>query len=183
MKFNIQVDIDWIDEEYSIDEQVKHELIAGVVREVRGSFNEDGKKAAEEARKKAEQQAEIIISKSIENEIRSFLKDKVTITDKWGEVKKENITIKELIKEGFDKAMDQEVDGSGRPINNSYSSGTTRLKYLLNESVEKYLQSETRRLDKDIENKVKNAINEKLKEGMADSVKKLLNVDKVLNSK
>ena len=90
MKLNITVDIDWIEEDGSIDEEVKHQIIQGVKNSIGKTcldkVEKQASKAIDEAINKSVASAgELINGKAIAfaNE---WLGKKVEVTDQWGEV-------------------------------------------------------------------------------------------------
>ena len=76
MKFNITVDIDWIDDEGNIDDEIKYRLIQGLSEKIEQKFLKDaGSLVAQSASK--------LITAKTEMLINSVLEKPVTISDGW----------------------------------------------------------------------------------------------------
>jgi len=172
MKMQIEVHIDWMDDEGNVDDTIKNAVVRRIVQETKSTVS---KKAVETAEKKAEE----IIEKAVTEEVRRFLKGKVTTTDRFGDVIRKDISVRTIIKDQFAEALHCKVDRNGK-ASNGYGADQTRLEWLLQKQVSRHVEAETKRLDSKVAEQVKATINENLKESMADSVKKILNLDKIL---
>ena len=170
MKLNITVDIDWIEEDGSIDEEVKHQIINGVKSSISKQCLD---KVEKEASKKIDAAIDEAISKarsSIESRAIAFaddwLENEVTITDKWGDPK-DSLNIKDLIKRTFDNTLEKKVDKDGN-FCESYNAKMTLIKYLTGQRVEEVVSEKMKGFNKDIDDQITKAVNSGIRENVAN---------------
>jgi len=168
MKMNIEVDIDWMDEEGNVDDTVKDAVVNRIVCETKNAVS---KTVVSEAQEKAA----LVIDKAVMAEVKKFLTNKVSVTNEFGDVTRSNVTVKTLIRDAFSGVMEQKVNQRGEVSRDRFCK-TTRLEWMIDSAVAKHVEHETRRLDREIADRVKAALNGRLKEVMADSVKKVLKI-------
>ena len=149
MKFNVDVEIDWLEEGGTIDEEVKKQIINGISSRINKQSQEDMTKAVE---KEISTKVSALLDAKMNEILEDFLKRGVKITDQWGAVKKE-IVIEDLVKEKFDKFMTAKVDSDGRE--SDYGSSMPRIDWILNKRVVAHCQAEAKKIVADVEAKVK----------------------------
>jgi hypothetical protein len=145
MKFNVQVEIDWINEDYSLDE--------GVSNEIR-------KKVAEKAYEAIQQTVSEKISAQIDDTLDAkimetydnFMSKEFTVYDKWGEVVKKETSVKGMLKEKLDKFFTEKVDKNGKPSN---YGGEERYLYILNKHAQKKMDEFSDKLAKSVLDDIK----------------------------
>ena len=154
MKFNVEVEIDWLGEDEGLDDKIQRKIVDSIV-----------KKISERAIGSVENEALEVMSSKVDELVAKtyddFLNKGVTITDQWGDVKKKDVKIYDLIKEKCDTWLTRKVDNEGRE--SSYSANWTRMEWLIN----RQLDQQTKRMSDDIVKKV----NEEIKKYINDSVK------------
>jgi len=172
MKINIQVEIDWIEEDGNIDTLVKEEIVAGVKEAI-----------SKDCLKSVEQKTQIVIDEGINDAI-SLMHDKVsdffedwvnnevTITDKYGD-STDRGTLKEIIKKQFNDCMNENVDKNGI-TSNGFGSVCTRLEYVTGkktkEIIDNYLSSYTREIDKTIKAQIEEGLKSRVSNKFAEMV-------------
>lgn len=171
MKLNIEVELEWIEEDGSLDDQVKDELIRGVKQSIGKSCLEKVEKQASTAVDKAIADAVLNAEKLINDRVIKFVEDflskSVEVTDKWGDVVRSG-TIEELVKERFDKALNTKVDSDGRPSSNGYGVSTTLHEFLIGKSVKDVVTKELSGYKSNIDKKIKEEINQGIKNNVSD---------------
>ena len=99
MKLNLEIEVDWIDDEMTIDDTVKQSIVNEVVRTL-------DKKVSEKLEKEIEKKVDQTIIKKIDEKVdrifTDFINKDVTLNDKYGDVLKQYGSVMELIKEKFD---------------------------------------------------------------------------------
>ena len=124
-KINVTIDLDWIGEDNSLDEEIKGEIVSSVV-------NTLSEKVLDELSEEVEKQISDTIGTRLNEYMDKFFDTPRDITDRWGEVIKEGVTIKSQLKDALDNFMGEKVDSYGKP--SSGYDGKTRFQW----SVEKY---------------------------------------------
>lgn len=170
MKINVSVDLDWIEEDGSLDDEVKHELISGiksaishdclakVEKEASTQINKAIQAAIDGAKAKIEEKAVAFADDWLENE--------VEITDKWGDPT-ERTTVKDLIKKTFDGLMTKAVDAQGK-FTDGYHSKSTLLQWLTGKRVQDVVEEKMVGLGKDIDNQITEAVNAGIRKNVSD---------------
>lgn len=172
MKFNIEVEIDWIDTNGDIDSVIKNEISERVVHVV-----------TEKIEKEMEQKAIATIEGKVDdvcnNLIESFLKRKITITDKWGEEVISDTSIEEILKKKFDEFWSADVDEHGRS-NGRYSTNKPRFEWAIDSQIEKHAKEFAKVLTNDTANKIKANMTESLQKAIGAKLVGELGFDKLL---
>ena len=166
MKVNVSVEIDWIEEDGSIDDEIKHELILGVKRAISKTCMKDMETQSKLAFDDAVQQASAKISKKALDFADAWLENEVEITDKWGD-KQDKITVKGLIKRSFDNLLERKVDSNGK-FSSSYGADTKLIEYLTNKRVEDEVSKRMKDFGKGIDDRIKKAIDKSIKDNVSD---------------
>lgn len=124
MKLNLEVELDFINDEMSVNETIKQNIIDAVVGKIQGNVE-----------KKVEGKINDIIDKTIINKINKmteklfndFMNKKISLTDGYGSVIKCYETVTDVIKERFDNFMTETVDEKGNTYSGSYGQKHKRL--------------------------------------------------------
>lgn len=134
MKFKIEVELNEIDEDYTIDETVIKEIVNKVVQKVSTNIQP-------EVIKKAANKFNFAIDSFIDDTLTNFLDRKIRITDNYGSVKDEYENVEEMLKEKFDNFMTQRVNSNGEPVSSkkcSHGRFDTKIEHMLNSEFKKY---------------------------------------------
>lgn len=170
MKLNITVDIDWIEEDGSIDEEVKHQIISGVKNSISKQCLAKVEKEASKEIDKAIQSSIAKVQSSIESKAIEFaddwLENEVTVTNKWGEPK-ESLTITDLIKKTFDGLLEKQVDDSGK-FCDGYSGKMKLINYLTGKRVEGVVNEKMKGFSRSIDDQITKAVNAGIRENVAN---------------
>jgi hypothetical protein len=169
MKLNIQVELEWLEEDGSLDEEVKHQIIEGVKRSI-----------SRDCLAKVEKQASAEIDKAISESIRSaqqtinqkalefaeqWLEKEVTITDKWGD-NQDCLTITDLIKRTFNNLLERKVNDRGEFANDSYG-GMRLIDFLTGQRVRDVVAQHLKGINSDIEKAIKAEVENGIRKGVA----------------
>ena len=127
MKFKIEVDVDYIDDEHNLDNSIKEKIVEAVVEKINESAIED---ISEQAQKKMIDRANEVVSSAYE----TLLGKPILITDQWGNKDKEYPSVVEMIKARFDNFMTEKVDNSG--YKSTYGD-ITRIDFIVKKQLEK----------------------------------------------
>ena len=167
MKLKIEVDVDWIGEESSVDEEVKRQIIKGVQREISAQclkeIKDESIKDISEAARKASESLEAEVKNTLEN----WLDEKTEITDKWGDVTFEG-SFRDLIKKKFDDALSDPVDSDGDFSNNRRRVNGTLIEYLTGKKVQEVVKEHLEGFNRDIDKQIKEHINAGIRENVSN---------------
>ena len=170
MKINITVDVDWIEDDGSIDEEIQHQIITGVKDSISKQCLAKVQKEASTRIDKAIEESITSVQKSIEEKAIAFaddwLENEVTVTDKWGDTQ-DSLTIKDLIKKTFDRLMERKVDSHGN-FESGYNGKMSLLKYLTNNRVEHIVAEKLKGFNKNIDDQITKAVNAGIRENVSN---------------
>jgi len=110
MKFKIEVELNWIDEDYNLDESVKNLLINNLTAKVEKALTEN-------ISEKIAKRAESIVNAKTENLINTMLERPITINKGWNNII-EYESIYEMVEEQMSKLYDSKVKQKGNVCEN-----------------------------------------------------------------
>lgn len=175
MKLNLELDIDWIDEDQSIDDEVKQAIINGVTKSINRDVRHTVKKAA--LRRMYEN-----VDTWINEKLEEFCDRRIQITDKWGDPQEHHESVTEMFKVKFDSFFNASVDKDGKELKScSYGQRTTRIDHMLNKKADEYLAKIFKEMDRSISSVVNRKLKEKTEEEIRERV--IEQVTKVIESK
>jgi predicted RNA-binding protein Jag len=159
MKLNIAIEIDYIDEEYNLDDTIKNEII----NKVSSMFMKGVK---DSVKRKINSRVSILADEWIMDQLHSFCDRQIKITDKWGDPQEHHESVTEMFKAKFDEFFNATVDDSGKTLKScSYGSKrTTRIDHMLNQKADEYLKKITDGMDRNIAIAIDNATAQKIAE-------------------
>lgn len=180
MKLNLEIELDWIDDEMKLDDVVKDQIITGVMNRI----NKD-------VLAKIENKIDGMIDKTIISRInkatdkmfKDFLKRPVQINDDYGSTIKTYKNVTEVIKEKFDKFMTQPVDGNGNSYEGSYSKKFTRLTFIIDKQLKDFANEFTTNAVKQVSAEIKEHVKDGLTNKLGSELMTVLKVDKMLELK
>lgn len=180
-KFNITVELDWMDEEYNLDEDIKDTIINSVVDKVKDRLicqveNECNSKIDEQMKN-----IEQTVADKLNGIMDAFFDEPRDITDRYGDVIKKGVTVKDTLKEACDNFMNQSLDAEGRPTSpNSYNTKyKTRVDYIVAKSIDYNMESKIESAVSDVVSKLKDTIANEVKKQMGDKLANVLELDKM----
>lgn len=183
MKINLEIDLNDIYPEFdgygvesiadvlsikirkTIENGIEEKLVERVFAEFDDEINSFLREKFETAKE--------LIDKRIEDLINDFLKRKVNITDEWGDVIWENISVMDLLKEKFDNFMFEKVDDRGKP---SAYGRQTRIDYMLEQRFKDDVEFIASKVIDEVQRKINKAIKEQLSIKISDRLLNQLNI-------
>ena len=169
MKFNLEVEIEWFDEDMSIDESVKQSIIHQIKTEVAAPIVKQIKESADQ---QINEMLSDMASDAIKKRIDKFLSKGRDITDRFGEVTDTNVTIEDLLKREIDSAFTEKtLDKSGK--RSGYNAKYSLFDFLVSkkteaipEMIENLVKAQTvetkEMIEKLVKDKVKTQVADKL---------------------
>jgi|GEM_PF-2635732 len=175
MKFNIEVELDWL-EEASLDDEIRSEIVSEASKRLLNIVNEKVEGIGKEAVDTAHKQVDALIA----DYMKDFINQEVTITDDWGSVKRKG-TIETLIKDRIKASFTQKVDRDGRPDSSSYSNMTI-VEYYTQKYADNLVKKEFERLRKEIDKSIEDAIRNNAKELLSGTLLKQIDLSAVIEA-
>lgn len=166
MKFNIEVDVDWLEEGGSVNEEVRGEIIHGVMRQINKETKEKISKAMDESLREAQEQAAELINAQILKAVDDWLNNEVVVTDKFGEPK-DSGTLKDIIKREWSDVLNRRVDADGS-FSGYGNKKYTVLEYLTNRRVTEVVEENLKSFSSEVNRKIKEEINKGIKNNVSD---------------
>jgi hypothetical protein len=160
MKIQLELEIESIDEDGNLDEELQNNIQSKVIQKVSDLiFNSINKNIFE----KIENSIDLKVGQLYED----FLNTPFNIYDKWGEIIKENVDVKEMLKEKFDKFITEKVDGNG---GKTYSCDQFRYEYILNHHTSKMIDEFLRKVNTSIIDGLRKYIDDQAREKIVNSI-------------
>jgi triphosphoribosyl-dephospho-CoA synthetase len=173
MKFKIEVDIDYLSEDGSIDGQIQDLVAQKIVDQI-------SEKSTNNLTRKAETLINDRATVLVDGVFSEIMNKEINITDNWGNVQKSYSNTAEMIKARFDKFLLENVDNEGR--SSSYG-GQTRLDLIISKQLNKIATEFTQKAVKEVTEKIRSVLSDDLKLALGDRLINMMEIDKILHSK
>ena len=180
-KFNIAVELDWMDSEYNLDEEIRETIINGVVTKVQDRLVNQVDAECNNRINNQIANIEAAVSDKLNGIMDAFFDEPRDVTDKYGDVIKKGVTVRDTLKKACDEFMNQPLDENGRPASSSYSTKyRTRVDYIVAKSIDYNMEWAIKKAVDDVTNNLKKKISEEVKKQMGDKLANILELDKML---
>jgi hypothetical protein len=183
-KFNVEVEVDWLEEGETIDELIKSEILHKVSKTIEerllksalAKFDEKVLECVGQIETKVVELSNKVIDDFVVNQ--KFPQPKNSY-DKNPEMK----TIQEIFIDKLDSCLSRSVDENGSYTSSSYNSKGTRLEWLTGKLAEKYADEKVKAHVKDIKGHIEKYILDKVKgeimTQLSDSVLQKIDFSKI----
>lgn len=180
-KFNITVELDWIDEEYKIDEEIRETIINSIVNKVQDRLVSQTEAECNNKINEQMKNIEMAVSNKLNSIMDEFFDTPRDVTDKYGDVIQRGVTVKETLKKACDDFMNQPLDEYGKPTSSSYNiKYKTRLDYFVAKSIDSDMEWRIKKAVSDVTDNLKKKISEEVKKQMGAKLANILELDKML---
>lgn len=179
MKINIPLDLDELFYESHADglsgkeairtsviNAIADRMISGHESELKEQIKKKGASIEAQFLEKATEKIEARVNSIIE----SFLDEKLTITNDWGEKLVEDVRLEDLIKKKLKESFEQKVDKEGNVSTYNSNNKWTRAEYLAVERIKHEVGEAMKHFNKDLTEKVKNEVSESLKNHVSSNI-------------
>lgn len=175
MKFNVTVDVDWLDGEHNIDQVVQE----GIAEKVSAALSQD---AVKKIIDRAEKMLESRVQQHVDESFAKLMAEPVIITDQWGKKIGEFGDTAALIKDRFDKWSMEKVDKDGN-ISSYGGNNYTRMQHLVDVQVKKHGEAFTKSAIEHVTKVIKDQLSSDLKVALGDRLLTVMELDKLINTK
>ena len=179
-KFTVTVDIDWLSEDCSLDDEIKGALASEVVRRISDTATSDiSRKAAEMMDEKLE-----ALSGEIGQRMNAMMDDFFDtprdITDSWGTIKRKDVTARQLIAEAADKFFTERVNENGEP--SSYNAKYSRMEYIATKAVNRDVTWAVEKAVKDAVEKVKKTVKDTATKQLGEKLAEAVGLESIFDA-
>lgn len=183
MKLNLEVELDWIDEEMNLDDTIKQNVINSVVNRIQAKVNE-------QVESKINKIIDTTIVDRINNKVDAlfdeFTNKQIALTDGYGDKVKVYENVIALIKDRFDNFMEQPVDDNGKTYDSTYSiygSRFKRVEFMIDKQLKDFANKFTADTVKRVSEEIKLHVADGLQTKLGSELMRVLKVDKMLELK
>lgn len=175
MKLNLEIDLDWIDEEKGLDETVKEQIIDGILNRVEAKISS---KIEEKVNKVIDETIVLKINEKVDSIFTDFISRKVTLSDNYGSEIKVYESMESLIKERFDNFLNEKVDKEGKI--SSYGAQFSRLEFIIDKQLKDFANKFTTDAVKTVSEEIKLHVKEGLTNKLGAELMNVLKVNEML---
>jgi len=171
-KLNLEIELDWLDENNNIDDVIKNVIIASVAEKVNASIE---KEIVKEAIKKINSKTDAILDVKINEIITDFITRGFTEINNWGEEIGETTVLKKL-KDKLDNFLTQKVDNRGQEVK---YNGKPRIDYIIEQHVNYDLEKKVREAAVVIRKSLEDYVNNELKKQIGENIIQIVGLEKL----
>jgi len=183
MKFQVDIELDWVEEDGTIDEAIKDQIISSVESKV---ISQLAKKLMESATGRIEDQINNICSDAIKAKIDELMTGKRVLTDQFGTVTNPDFSIEKALTGMVSDAMTHKtIDENGRRTSEKYHAKYSLFEWhtarevpdMVKNAVAAQTKKATETVDaqlRDAEIRIKQLVESRIKESVADKLTKLI---------
>lgn len=165
MKLNIQVEIDWLEEDGSIDDEIQQQIITGVKQAISKDCLKLVEQKTQQAIDDGMKSAISLMQDKVSDFFEDWLNTEAVITDRYGD-KMEEGSLRDIIKREFNNCMNEKVDSDGK--RSSYGTKYTRLEFITGKKVSEVVDGYLSKYGKDIDSTIKTTIEKGIKSRVSD---------------
>jgi len=180
-KFNIEVVLDWIEEDGTIDEALKDEIVSAVVGRVTEATTKRIDEKISEMVDIQIHSAEQAVCVKLNEIMDDFLNRKRTVTDRYGDVVETDQSVMDMLKKACDSFVEGYVDKNGNSTSsNSYGDKKRRIDYMIEKQIDYKMQKSIEDAAKEIKSGLQKYIDETLKSQIGENVAKIIGLDSMI---
>ena len=180
-KFNITVELDWIDEEYNLDEEIREAIVDKVVNKVQDKLIQQVDTECSNRINDQMANIEKAVSDKLNSIMDSFFDEPRDITDRYGDVIKKGVTVRDTLKKACDEFINQPLDQSGKPTTSDWNvKYKTRIDYIVAKSINYDMERAINNAVSAVTDNLKKKITDEVKKQMGDKLANILELDKMI---
>ena len=186
-KLKIELDTrfldDYVDEygEVDFDSFISDEIISQIGDKIISKYESDQMEVIEskitDALSEVDSKIQETIDKKVNEIAENLLNRNITIYDKWGDIKKENVNIMDMFKQKMDNFLSEIVYENGKT--NGYGREQTRIDYLVNKNITYSMERKVNEAAAQVSKKIEEYVNKTLKQQIGEEVSKVIGLDKI----
>lgn len=175
MKFAVEIDLDWVEEDSTLDEEVKQQIIKSIENKVLQTLKDSVLKSAQE---KIDAQIEGMVDASVSALVSAKIAELMAIsrtaTDSYGRVTKENFTIEQKLIDAVEGAISTKtLDENGRPTS-GYQVKYSYFDYFTLKDIPALIDKQVKTLAEQTKKDIEVLVRDKIKTEVADKLTNLI---------
>lgn len=179
-RFNVTVEIDYIDEDGNLDDAVCEQIVNSVVSRVSDTVTKQIQEKAQKIFDGRLQTMEIAVSDKLNEMMEEFFSTPKDVTDRWGDVKRRGVTVKQLLKEACDKFMEQPLNERGEPASGYSVKYKSRVDYIVAKSIDHNMEYAIKQAVSDVTDNIKKKVSDEIKKQMGEKLAGVVGLDDLL---
>lgn len=181
-KFNVTVEIDYIDEDGNLDDAICDQIVSAVVSKVSDATSKQLQERASKVFEERLMAMEESVSDRLNKMMEEFFSTPKDITDRWGEIKREGVTVKQLLGEACDSFMSQSLDADGKPASGYGVKYKTRVDYIVAKSIDHNMEWAIKKAVDDVTKNLKQKISDEITKQMGEKLAGIVGLDDILKN-
>lgn len=167
-KINIEIELDFVEEDMSLTDEVQEQIMSKIENTVVNRIKKD---LTDKAAERIAAKIDILTDEAVNEKIKGFLEEKRTITDRYGDVVQEGVTVIDMLKEKVDGAMTKAtLNEKGNLTTSSYDKKYTIFEFMSKKHIEEITMEGMEKLAKGTKADIDSIIKDKLKGAVAEHV-------------
>lgn len=174
MKFNVEIDLDFVEEGETLSDTIKNEIVSNIERRVTANIHQQIK---ESVSKRIEEQLEKMAIEAVSTAVNSKVSELMALprtqTDNYGRVVKENFTIEQLLINAVESAvLEKTLDENGRQSN--YGARFSRFEYFATKDIPALVDKKVKEMSESVKKDIEDQVSNKIKGAVADKLTQLI---------
>lgn len=180
-KFNITVELDWMDGEYNLDEEIREAIVDNVVNKVQDKLVQQVDTECNNIINDQMANIEKTVSDKLNSIMDSFFDEPRDVTDRYGDIIKKGVTVRDTLKKACDDFINQPLDENGKPTTSSWGvKYKTRIDYIVAKSINYDMERTINNAVSAVIDDLKKKITDEVKKQMGDKLANILELDKMI---
>lgn len=178
--FNITVDIDWLEEDGSLDQVLKDEIVGGIASKVTANLTESMDSEVGQLVRSKMAEFDATISAKLNSMMEDFFNTPKDITDRWGNVTERGVTVTQKLAAACDNFLSQSVDEGGKPADGYRIKYNTRVDYIVHKSIDSNMEWAIKKAVGDITDNLKKKISDEIKKQIGEKLADVVGLDQMI---
>lgn len=172
-KINIEIDLDWLGEDESLDDAVKTQVMAAVEERVVRSVMQNVEKITTD---KINERVTLEIASSLRSKIEALISMPRSITDSYGRVQRDNVTLDMMLTERMEQILTNKkcLTDKGEFTSDSYNAKLTIVEWFGNKNLDAFVSSRVTALAAQTKKEIEVLVENRIKGAVAENLTKLI---------
>ena len=179
--FNVTVDLDWLDEEETLDDRLKSEILSGIISQIKSDTIKSLEGEVSKITQQKMAELDVIISERLNSMMEDFFNTPKDITDSWGNVKEAGVTVTQKLAAACDNFLLQPVTKDGKPAGAYNKDFATRVDYIVHKSIDHNMEWAIKKAVDDVTDKLKKRISDEIKTQMGEKLAGIVGLDEIIS--
>jgi len=182
-QFTVTVELDFLEEDGSIDESLRDEIAAKVVSSISAAAQKSVQQKVDALLDEKMKSMSVEIGQQLNAKMEAFFNEPRNVTDKWGDVVKQQVSINDMLKSACETFMTQRVNDRGEPYDGYGDKYTSRSDWLAVKIGKPMYEDAIKRTVKEITDKVADQVQRLATAQLGERLAKLAGIPEMLTGK